>query len=102
MRIHGKRTRRRPQKNLRMYARKEYGSQYFNYQLLPQRDSDKYKRFLLTTTMGSMFNTIIEDVMTHDLIRHFGVDIMEYRPVILFINGEYWGVHTIRDYQNEN
>ncbi|MCD4683318.1 MAG: CotH kinase family protein [Bacteroidales bacterium] len=102
MRIHGKRTRRRPQKNLRMYARKEYGSQYFNFQLLPQRDSDRYKRFLLYTTMGSMFNTIIEDVMTHDLIRHFEIDIMEYRPVILFINGEYWGIHTIRDYQNEN
>lgn len=102
VRIHGKRTRRKPQKTLRLYARKEYGKEFFNYSLLPQRDVDKYKRFLLTGTFGSAHMTIVEDVVVHDLIRPIGLDIMEYRPVIVFLNGEYWGIHTIRDYQNED
>ena len=102
VRIHGKRTRRRPEKTLRLYARKEYGKAFFNYPLLPQRDLEKYKRFLLFATFGSNKITIIEDIIVNDLIRTFGLDIMEYRPAIVFLNGEYWGIHSIRDYQNEH
>ncbi|MBN1340487.1 MAG: CotH kinase family protein [Bacteroidales bacterium] len=102
VRIHGKRVRRRPQKTLRLYARKEYGKEDFNYPLFPQRNQDKYKRFLLSTTLGSQSATIIEDVMVHDMVRSTGMEIMEYRPAVLFLNGEYWGIHTLREYQDEN
>ncbi|MCD4698461.1 MAG: CotH kinase family protein [Bacteroidales bacterium] len=102
VRIHGKQTRRRPQKTLRFYARKEYGKEFFNYQILPQKDLNKYKRFLLTTTYGCWHNTIIKDVMTHDLVRQFEMDIMDYRLVVVFLNGEYWGIQTLRDYQDYN
>lgn len=102
VRIHGKQTRRRPQKTLRFYARNEYAKKYFDYPLLPQKDLVKYKRFLLTTTYGCWHQTIIKDVMTHDMVRHFGMDIMDHRLVIVFINGEYWGTQVIRDYQDQN
>jgi hypothetical protein len=30
------------------------------------------------------------------------LDIQEYRPSVVFINGEYWGVHNIRERFDEN
>ena len=102
VRIHGKITRRRPQKSFRFYARKEYGKDMFNFQLLPQKDLTKYKKFILRTTYGCWHNTVIKDVMTHDLVRDLEMDIMDYRLVIVYINGEYWGMQNIRDYQDEN
>ncbi len=102
VRIHGKITRRRPQKTFRFYARKEYGKDLFNFQLLPQKDLTKYKKFLLRTTYGCWHKTIIKDVLTHDIVRDFEMDIMDSRLVVVYINGEYWGMQNIRDYQDEN
>ncbi len=102
VRIHGKQTRRRPQKTFRLYARKEYGKDLFDFQLLPQKDLIEYKRFLITTSYGCWNNTVIKDVLTNDIIRDFEMDIMDYRLVVVFLNGEYWGIQNIREFQDEN
>lgn len=98
IRIHGGKTRHAAQKTLRVYARDEYGEDDFNFKLLPQKEVSKYKRFLLRTSMGSwQGETIIADVLAHELVRDLDVEIMDYQPVIVFLNGEYWGIHTLRD-----
>ncbi len=98
IRIHGGKTRHAAQKTLRLYARSEYGEKYFNYQLLPHRPVDKYKRFLLRSTMrGVNPKTIIRDVLAQNISSSLDIDYQESQPVIVFINGEYWGIHTIRD-----
>lgn len=98
MRIHGAKTRHASQKTLRLYAREEYGQKHFNYPILPQRSIDRYKRFLLRTSMGSWGGqTIIKDVLAQRLSRSLDVDQQEFQPALVYINGEYWGVHTIRD-----
>jgi len=102
VRIHGKQTRRRPQKTFRVYARNEYGKRQFNYQLVPQKELSEYNRFLLTTTYGCWHKTVIKDIMTHDIVRSFNMGIMDFRLVVVFLNGEYWGIQQIRDYQDEN
>lgn len=97
-RIHGGKTRQAAQKSLRLYARDEYGTKYFNYKLLPQRDNEQYKRILLRTGMAAWFgNTIIADVFAHELVSNLNIEFQYYQPAIVFINGEYWGIHTIRD-----
>jgi hypothetical protein len=98
IRIHGGKTRSAAQKSLRLYARKEYGEKYFNYMLLPKRPVNKYKRFILRTTMGSWGKqTIIKDVVAQSMSRNLNIDYQEFQPAIVYINGEYWGVYTIRD-----
>ncbi|MFK7770641.1 MAG: CotH kinase family protein [Saprospiraceae bacterium] len=97
MRIHGGKTRQGAQKSFKLYARDEYGKKYFDYSLMPHRQHDKYKRFLLQTTFGSWENAIISDVLSHEIVREIGIDFLDYRPVVVFINGEYWGIQTIRD-----
>ncbi|MBK7500360.1 MAG: CotH kinase family protein [Ignavibacteriales bacterium] len=43
---------------------------------------------------GGMVQTLIEQGMK--------LDYQDYRPSILFINGEYWGIHNIREKFNEH
>ena len=108
IRIHGGRTRGLAQKTLRLYAREEYGKKYFNYSLLPNTENNNYKRFLLRTTFGGWINngevdnSIIKDEVAHSIAREIGVNAQDFNPAIVFINGEYWGIHGIRDYIDEN
>ncbi len=99
IRIHGGLTRQAAQKSLRLYARGKYGKKYFNYPLLPRREVDKYKRFLLRSTIRVWWGgaTVIKDVLAQQISSVLDVDYQEFQPVIIFVNGEYWGIHTIRD-----
>jgi len=101
-RIHGGKTRHGAQKSLKLYARKDYGKEYFRYQLMPQKSVDNYQRFLLQTTTGAWGgDTVIKDILSHEIVRDMDFEKMDYRPVIVFLNGEYWGIHNIRDRMDE-
>lgn len=98
LRIHGGKSRQAAQKSLRLYAREEYGKDYFDYNLLPRRSVDEYKRFILRATMGSWHDqSIIKDVLAHNIASSLNIDYQEFQPAIVYVNGEYWGIHTIRD-----
>jgi len=102
VRIHGGKTRQAPQKSLRLYARSEYGKSHFNHSIFPKTDSNKYKRFVLQGTMGCWHKSIIKDVLVSDLVSDLNIEKQDFQPAIVFLNGEYWGIHTIRDYMDEN
>ena len=97
VKIHGGKTRQGAQKSLKLYARNGYGEKYFNHSLMPHRPHEKYKRFILRATMGTWRNTLLSDVLAHEIARGIGINFQDYRPAVVFINGEYWGIHTIRD-----
>lgn len=98
IRIQGGKTRQASQKSLRLYARNEYGKKYFDYRLLPQKQVNKYKRFILRTTMGAWGGqTIIKDALAQNISSSLNLDYQDFQPVIVYINGEYWGIQTIRD-----
>lgn len=102
LRVHGGKTRQAAQKSLRLYAREEYNERYFEYPLLPQRPLDSYKRFVLRSTMGSWHTqATIKDVVAHQIVKNLDLEYQEYNPVVVFLNGEYWGIHTLRDRPDE-
>lgn len=98
VRIHGGRKRYSRVKTLRMYARKEYGKKSFETQLFPNSEKESYKRFIIRNPHGCWNGTVIKDVLTHHIVRDFNFEKQDLQPSIVFINGEYWGMHTIRDY----
>ncbi len=97
IRIHGKITRHGAQKTLRVYSRSDENNGYFNYPFMLNSDQDIFKRVLLRTIYADGSQTMIKDAMLHDLVKDFDIEIMHYRPVNVFINGEYWGIQTIRE-----
>ena len=101
LRIHGQYSRRAAQKSLRLYARNDYGKKYFTHPMLPGRDHDSYKRLILRTTMTT-FDSRYGDAFIADLLRDLDFEIQDYQPVIVFMNGEYWGIHNMREYIDEH
>jgi hypothetical protein len=97
VRIHGGASRSRPRKSLRFYARGSYGDPWVNYKLFPEKNIDQYKRFLLRNSGNDWDQALFRDGFLQYLVRDLNVDTQYFRPAILFVNGEYWGIHGIRD-----
>jgi hypothetical protein len=100
IRIHGGWSRSHPLKSLRLYARKDHDRRnYFEYHLFPEaaETAPQYKRLMLRSGQ-SLFRSHLQDAVAHTHVRpHVHVDLLEYRPVIHFINGEYWGIKNLRE-----
>ncbi len=97
MRVHGGASRGSNQKSLRFYARSDYsGQDLIRYALFPDDDTDKFQRFLLRmTTQRSGLNDIIGQQFMQAV--HPDMDIQRYQPVMVFINGDFWGWYNLRD-----
>ncbi len=94
IRIHGGTSRNRPRKSLRIYAR---DPSTFVYQLFPDKDIDRFNTFILRNGGNDWGDFIFRDLFMQSLLDHTDLDRQAGRPAIVFINGEYWGIHNIRD-----
>ena len=98
IRINGGTSRNRPRKALRLYAKSEYGPSWFDTQLFPDKNVSRYKRFLLRNGGNDWSETLFRDAYLQKLVkRNTSLDIQYSRPAVVFINGEYWGIHNFRD-----
>lgn len=104
--IHGNWSRSFPMKSLNIYSRSEYGKSEINYPIFPSLNFNSYKRFMLRNsgndllfdaTQPLILPTMMRDAFIHMSVKHLNVDTQEYRPVSLFLNGEFWGLHNLRE-----
>ncbi len=91
-----------PQKGLHVIARSEYGNNRIRHPIFANSKSKagkltKFKRFMIrawgSTILAAMFN----DAYGQRLLEESDMDIQAYRPAVVFINGEYWGLHELRE-----
>lgn len=97
VRIHGGWNRRLPQKSLRIYARNKYGNRSIEYPIFPDEPYKSYKRLILRNSGNDYGFTMLRDATAQMVVRHFNFDTQAYQPAALYINGEYWGIHNIRE-----
>ncbi|MFZ4723240.1 MAG: CotH kinase family protein [Phycisphaerales bacterium] len=97
IRIHGNTTVSRPRKALRIYARNPTGNQPFSHQIFPEKDVDAFDTFLLRAAGNDWGHSIFRDALVSDIASPTGLDRMSTRPAVVFIDGEYWGIHNVRD-----
>ncbi|HQQ12533.1 MAG TPA: CotH kinase family protein [Bacteroidales bacterium] len=102
IRTHGNTSRSRPRKSLRVSTRNEYGNSWLTYQLFPDKNLNQFKRFILRNSGNDWDQAVFRDGFLQSLMKNLDVDGQYYRPAIVFINGEYWGVHNIRDRYDEH
>jgi uncharacterized repeat protein (TIGR02543 family) len=109
LRIHGNYTRNTIIKAMRIYANDLYDEKdMFNYPIFPgllKTASDepltKFNNFILRNSGNDYNETYIRDGMLQSIVSHLGFDTQAYRPSIVFINGEYWGIYNLREHYNE-
>jgi hypothetical protein len=97
VRIHGGFSRAFPMKSLRLYARNEYGDNRFRHQIFPDEPYSEYNRLILRNGGNDWDGALIRDPLLRSIVKHMNFDTQAYRPFILFLNGEYWGVHGMRE-----
>ncbi len=111
MRVYGGTSRGLPQKSLKLTARKEYDAENgkFKYPLLPQHTDingelvARYDSVILRAggndnLFGGDRYTFFRDALIHGLAGSIpNIDYQAYRPVVVYINGQYWGVYNMRD-----
>jgi hypothetical protein len=103
VKIYGGCTRLYAMKSLAFYFRGEYGNDKLNYKLFPDIQVVEYNNFTLRSSGQDWWRTMFRDGMAQTLIEQgMKLDYQEYRPAIVFLNGEYWGIHNIREKLNEH
>lgn len=97
LRIHGGVTTTFQQKSLRVYARGEYGRSWINYPIFGDAAPARHKRLILRNAGNDYDRAFCRDDLMQSLVANDGVDTQASRHAIVFINGEYWGMHSVRE-----
>ncbi len=97
LKIFGGFTRGNPEKALRVVARKKYGKKKFSAALFPTKSVSKFKSIILRISGSDYMGTRFQDMMLGSIAKDIGLDYMAYQPSVLFVNGEYWGIHNLRE-----
>ncbi len=102
IRTHGNTSRSYPQKSLRLYARKSYGGDtLMRYPFFDDRSYDTFNRLVIRTAQADISGTFFKDPLCHAIAAQMHVDYMSSSTSVVFINGEYWGIHNLRERQDE-
>jgi autotransporter-associated beta strand protein len=103
LRINGNTTRNRPRKALRIYNRNPSGSTtWTNTALFPDRNTRSWSTFLLRASGNDWNQSLFRDALVSAIAAPTGLDRQAARPVVLFLNGEYWGIHNLRERIDED
>lgn len=98
LRIHGGLSRSYPIKSYRLYARSEYDEQKtFDYAFFKDKDIQTFKKIILRNGGQSFQYTLMGEAFAQSLLKPLDLDIQYSTPIILFINGEYFGIRNVRD-----
>ena len=97
LRIFGGMTRGHPEKSLRIIAREKTGGKPVQERLFPSKAVNRFQHLVLRTSGGDQRHTRFKDVAYSSLAADIGLDHMGYRPVVLYLNGDYWGIHNLRE-----
>ena len=91
-----------PQKMLGIYFRGGYGAGSLDYPLFHDRDRSQFDDFVLRASGSDWAYTLMRDGIGQSLPQdNAPVGFQGFRPSIVFINGEYMGIHNIRSRVDE-
>ncbi len=97
IRIHGGWSRAHPMKSLRLYARSDYGENRFRHRMFPDEPYTEFNRLLLRNSGNDWPEAMLRDPLMQGIVKHLNINTQAYRPYIIFLNGEYWGIHNMRE-----
>lgn len=97
VRVFGGTSRQFPQKSLRFYTTRNNDNAPLRYQLFPESERNEFDRFILRQSGHDHHFTFIRDAFMTRIGEEAGVETQDYRPAHLFLNGEYWGIHNLRE-----
>jgi hypothetical protein len=91
-------SRTRPQQSFRITARSKYGKSEMEHRIFSDKLINSFKIIVLRNSSGDFNKTHFRDGSLHRLmIGHVDIDLLCYRPSVIYLNGDYWGILNIRE-----
>ncbi len=102
--VFGGYTRRYSKKSLAIYAKDQFGTKSIKYPLFPHKPFiKKVKSFILRSGGNAWRTSVIKDAVLQSLVRdHMDLSYQDFQPVVLFLNGKYYGVSNLREKMNKD
>ncbi len=105
IRIFGAFSRGKEQKGFSLIARSGYGPTMFDHAFFENRDIDSYQSVILRASAQDATYSRIRDIVVTSLLEDgdlglsplSDIYVQAYRQLVVYINGEYWGVYNLRE-----
>ncbi len=97
VKIHGNTSQGFPIKGLDLDATGGRGRQPFRYRLFPDRARGEFEHVLLRPTGHDQPTAFMRDELMQSLAAETDAESQAARACVLFINGEYWGLHYLKE-----
>lgn len=96
--------RKMPQKTMKLVSRSKYGCDNFNYRFFPERKELGSRDIVIRNTGYPDYkSSLIRSGFLHNLIgKNTALDYAAYKAISLYMNGEYWGLYSIRERINSD
>ena len=102
LKLFGGQTRYIPKKSFALKFSSEYGPSKLNYRVFENRDAVSYDTLVVRSGSQDSVSSMIRDELATSIMDDYGtVDVQAYKPTILYINGNYWGVYFLREKVDE-
>ena len=106
LKLFGGSTRSYRKKSYELKFKKQYGPAELNYKVFDDVDSSVYNSLILRTGSQDEFEwskrILIRDIMATSLMKQYtDVDVQAYKPVVVYVNGKYWGLYFLREKVDE-
>jgi len=97
VKIHGNTSQNFAVKGLDVDGTSGAGRQPFRYRIFPERARTEFEHFLLRPSGHDSHLAVMRDELTQDLAEDTGVESQAARLCVVFLNGEYWGLHYLKE-----
>ena len=101
-RVAGHSSRSQKQKSLSVFARSALGSDTFNCDFFENRDYEGYSAIQLRMTNSDNHSCRMRDAVLSEMSEGLGLYYQAGRPIILYINGKYYGHYNLREKANKD
>jgi hypothetical protein len=103
IKIHGGCSRQWDKKSVIISFREIYGQKNLKYPLFPEfPELTKFKHFMLRNNGNNYPYDYIRDLLMNQLTEGLNIDYQKGRAVVVFYNGEYYGIHNLRERTNSD
>ena len=73
-----------------------------NYKLFNDHDLEEFSSIVLRNSGNDWGSTMFRDGFIHSIANPLNFENQAFEPAVMFLNGEYWGIHNIREKINLN
>lgn len=97
LRLFGGYSRLFPQKSIVLVAHNRYGKKFFRHRIFGPDQPKKFKYLVLRNGGSDFAGAHFRDELMNRLTDGWGLEKQAFRPALLYINGQYWGIYHIRE-----